>query len=252
MRGRWLMPRYIVAFFIGAIIATISIAGSDDGRESGFSGVSSESVNYDAEPSYVCSVDNRISRLPIYYIRFRHCDVSGGTCRYVYFGFCSEYPRFIRKGRVNSEGLIYAAATTQDKSLSWRASTVYPCRGDYKAFCVSGYIESIWYQNIAFEANVSALRRNVIGMRVASLFDRGYDDSYGKKCIYTDPDSCPQTYMEVCFITGVALLVIGITIFGKGYMGAGKSRYAGFLVCIGWVIQLGGVGLICVGIWLIA
>jgi hypothetical protein len=47
---------------------------------------------------------------------------------------------------------------------------------------------------------------------------------------------------------GDAIFIGGITIFSRGYLGAGQSRYAGFGIIVGWIVQFIGVGILCLGI----
>jgi hypothetical protein len=88
----------------------------------------------------------------------------------------------------------------------------------------------------------------VKSVRLAVLNDVEDNDYRCENCVYANPNSSPKAYAVRMFVVGGIIFGCGIVIFGRSYLSAGKSRYAGFLVCVGWIIQFVGVGLISLGI----
>jgi hypothetical protein len=86
-------------------------------------------------------------------------------------------------------------------------------------------------------------------MAFAVLNNSEDDDRRCENCVGADPNSSPKAYAVRACVAGGLAFVCGVGIFGKGYMRAGKSRYAGFMVCVGWIVQFVGVGSICLGIF---
>ena len=85
-------------------------------------------------------------------------------------------------------------------------------------------------------------------MRLSVLNHTKDNDHRCENCIYADPDSGPETYAARALVVGGIIFGCGMAVFGNGYLRAGESRYAGFLICLGWIIQFAGVGLILLGI----
>jgi hypothetical protein len=71
-------------------------------------------------------------------------------------------------------------------------------------------------------------------MNLSILDNNEYHDRRCENCIGANPDSSPKAYAIRSFIVGGLFFVGGICVFGKGYLGAGKSRYAGF-----WFVSVG-------------
>jgi hypothetical protein len=80
------------------------------------------------------------------------------------------------------------------------------------------------------------------------LSDVKSHDNSCDNCIGENPDSSPKTYTSRAFAIGGISFIFCVVVFGSGYVRAGKSRNAGFLVCCGWIIEAIGVGLFNLGV----
>jgi hypothetical protein len=82
----------------------------------------------------------------------------------------------------------------------------------------------------------------------SELNDSKYNDRRCENCIGADPDSSPETYSICAFAVGGIFFIGGMVIFGRRYLGTGKSCHAGLMVTSGWIVEFIGVGILCLGI----